>query len=252
MNLWREIWALTCIYEMQMTDSSAIREERTNPETVQMNRRDSAEGGFSLVELSIVVILALIVSAWAVPSALTSIRMARLRGAASDYAGLLEQARIFAIRDNRYYSTYILAPPGNNQVAQAYVDILPKVLTGASGNGGTSVAVGDPSITIDSDVALKSVGAAPNVSNLASQLLPATTPVTPTDGSVTAPTFGPRGLPCTPITMTGGSVCNSSGGPTAYWIFLENSKSKSWQAVTITPAGRIQKWYYTGSAWNKL
>lgn len=219
---------------------------------VQMNRRHSEQGGFSLVELSVVVIITLIVSAWAVPSALTSIRMAHLRGAASDYAGLLEQARIYAIRDNRYYSTYILAPSGNNLVTQAYVDMLPKVLTGASGNGGTSVAAGDPSITIESEIVLEPVSAAPNTSNLESLLLPATTPVTPTDGSVTPPTFGPRGLPCTPVSMTGGSVCDSSGGPTAYWTFLQNSKTSSWQAVTITPAGRIQKWFYTGSVWVKL
>jgi prepilin-type N-terminal cleavage/methylation domain-containing protein len=235
-----------------MTKCSQIRPQRGSSNAGQMSRRFAKRAGFSLVELSIVVIITLLVSAWAIPSALTSIRMAHLRGAASDYAGLLEQARIYSIRDNRYYSTYILAPAGNNLVAQAYVDMLPKVLTGASGNGGTSVAVGDPTITIESDVVLESVGAAPNTSNLESQLLPATTPVTPTDGSVTAPTFGPRGLPCTPISMTGGSVCDSSGGPTAYWTFLENSKSQSWQAVTITPAGRIQKWFYTGSAWNKL
>src|SRR5579864_8564645 len=235
-----------------MTKYSQIRPQRSSSNAGQLSRRFAKQAGFSLIELSIVVIITLLVSAWAIPSALTSIRMAHLRGAASDYAGLLEQARIYSIRDNRYYSTYILAPAGNNPVAQAYVDMLPKVPTGASGNGGTSVAVGDPTITIESDVVLSPAGAAPNTSNLVSQLLPAITPVTPTDGSVTAPTFGPRGLPCTPISMTGGSVCDSSGGPTAYWTFLENSKLSSWQAVTITPAGRIQKWYYTGSVWNKL
>lgn len=238
--------------KLQMRDRSQIRRQRRSFNAGQLHPRQAKQAGFSLVELAIVVIITLIVSAWAVPSALTSIRMAHLRGAASDYAGLLEQARIYAIRDNRYYSTYVLAPAAKNLVAQAYVDMLPKVLTGASGNGGTSVSVGDPTITIDSEVVLKTVGVAPNTSNLVSQLLPATTPVTPTDGSVTAPTFGPRGLPCTPISMTGGSVCDSSGGPTAYWTFLENLKLSSWQAVTITPAGRIQKWYYTGSVWNKL
>lgn len=219
---------------------------------VQMNRRLSKQGGFSLVELSVVVIITLIVSAWAVPSALTSIRMAHLRGAASDYAGLLEQARIYAIRDNRYYSTYILSPAGNDQVAQAYVD-LPQGSPPAK-NGGTGVQVGDPVITIGSDVVVEAVGSAPATSNLESQLLPATTPVTPTDASVTAPTFGPRGLPCTPLALTGGggTVCDNSGGPTAYWTFLQNTKTSSWQAVTITPAGRIQKWFYTGSTWSKL
>jgi prepilin-type N-terminal cleavage/methylation domain-containing protein len=235
-----------------MTNWNPIPSLRAISEATRINRRLAQRNGFTIVELAVVVIIVLIVAASAVPTLLTSLRMAHLRGAASDYAGLLEQARIYAIRDNRYYSTYILAPAGNNQVAQAYVDMLPKVLTGASGNGGTSVAVGDPTITIESEVVLEPVGAAPDTSNLESQLLPATTPVTPTDGSVTAPTFGPRGLPCTPISMTGGSVCDSSGGATAYWTFLENSKTSSWQAVTITPAGRIQKWFYTGSTWNKL
>jgi Tfp pilus assembly protein FimT len=210
------------------------------------------ESGVSLIELVIVLIIVLTIAGFAIPGILSSMRQARLRGAATDYSTLLEQARINSIRDNRYYSTYILAGTGNSPISQAYVDMLPKSLTGASGNGGTSVATGDPEITLSTEVVNEPVGSAPNTSNLESQLLPATTPVTPTDTSVTAATFGPRGLPCTPISLTGGSVCDSSGGATAFWTFFQDSKSSSWQAVTITPAGRIQKWYYTGSAWSKL
>lgn len=234
-----------------MKDINAIRGQRTNPDTERMNRRLSGQGGYSLVELLVVVIITLVVAAWAVPSALTSIRLAHLRGAASDYAGLLEQARIYSIRDNRYYSTYVL-PAGNNLVAQAYVD-MPQGSPPVK-NLGAGVQVGDPVITIESDVLVEAVGSAPATSNLESQLLPATTPVTPTDASVTAPTFGPRGLPCTPLALTGGggTVCDNSGGPTAYWTFLQNTKTSSWQAVTITPAGRIEKWFYTGSTWKKL
>jgi Tfp pilus assembly protein FimT len=210
------------------------------------------QAGFSIVELAVVVIIVLIVVAGALPTVLTSLRMARLRGASSDYSGLLEQARIYSIRDNRFYSTYVMAASGSSPVAQAYVDMLPKVLTGASGNGGTSVDPKDPVITIESDITVQAVANAPNTSNLESQLLPATTPVTPTDGSATPPTFGPRGLPCTPVTISGATICDSSGGATAFWTFFKNSVSNSWQAVTITPAGRIQKWYYDGSAWDKL
>jgi Tfp pilus assembly protein FimT len=213
----------------------------------QTTSKHTHQAGVSLVELLVVVIIIMIVAAASIPSLVSSLRMAHLRGAASDYAGLLEQARIYAIRDNKYYSTYILAPVGSAQVAQAYVDL--------TKNGGTAVVSGDPSITINSDVVEEAVGSAPNTSNLEAQLLPATTPVTPTDASVTAPIFGPRGLPCTPVTISGpggGTVCDNSGGATAYWTFLENTKANSWQAVTITPAGRIQKWYYNGSTWTKL
>lgn len=179
---------------------------------------------------------------------ISSMRMAHLRGAASDMTGLYEQARIYAIRDNNYYSTYILAASGNSPQL-AYVD-LPKGSTAK--NGGTAAAAWDPVVTLTSEVVQQAVASAPNTANLKSQLLPSTTPVTPTDTKVTAATFGPRGLPCTPLALTGGSVCDSSGGPTAFWTFLKNTTSGNWQAVTITPAGRIGKWFYTGSVWNKL
>lgn len=215
-------------------------------------RRDtSGEIGFSLIELVVVVVIILTIAGFAIPAVMSAMRQARLRGASSDYSGLLEQARIYAIRDNRYYSTYVLATAGST-IAQAYVDMLPKSSTGGSGNGGTSVTSGDPEITLSSEVVEEPVANAPSTSNLESQLLPATTPVTPTDTSATAATFGPRGLPCTPINVTGGTVCDSSGGPTAYWTFFKNVHSGTWQAVTITPAGRIQKWYYSGSSWIKL
>ncbi len=200
----------------------------------------------------VVVIIIIIVASVAVPMITSAVRTAHLRGAASDLASIYEQARILAIRDNRYYSTYILAASGS-QPQQAYVDILPKSLTGASGNGGASVANGDPVVALPADVTQQAASSAPNTSDLQNQLLPSTTSVTPVDTSVTAAIFGPRGLPCTPVTVTGTiKVCNSSGGPTAYWTFLQSSTTGAWQAVTITPAGRIRKWFYNGSAWSKL
>ena len=232
-----------------------IRNQCDRAGTGKPSERGLGESGFSLIELVVVLVIVLTVAGFAIPAVSSALRQAHLRGAASDYAGLLEEARIYAIRDNRYYSTYILAGASNSAIAQAYVDMLPKSSTGASGNGGTSIVTGspaDPQITLSSEVVQQAVASAPNTSNLESQLLPATTPVTPTDTSTGGATFGPRGLPCTPINVTGGSVCDSSGGATAYWTFFKNTRSGTWQAVTITPAGRIQKWYYTGSAWSKL
>jgi|SRR5580704_14280753 prepilin-type N-terminal cleavage/methylation domain-containing protein len=229
-----------------MANSCKTRRDHLTSATRQTNRHISGQTGMTLVEISLVVMISLILAAIAIPSAVTAIRMAHLRGAASDYSGLLEQARIYAVRDNKYYATYILAPTGTDLVAQAYVDL--------TKNGGAGVVAGDPSITIESDVIQQAVGGAPNTADLKSQLLPAITPVTPIDTSVTAPTFGPRGLPCTPLTLSGTTniICDNSGGATAFWTFLENTKSSSWQAVTITPAGRIQRWFYNGTTWTKL
>ena len=209
-----------------------------------------SERGFSIIELSFVTIIILIISAAAIPSMITSMRMAHLRGAASDLSGLYEQARIYAIRDNNYYATYILTAATGSQIVQAYVD-MPQGSPAAKNNG-AGVQTGDPQVALSSEVVAETVGSAPNTANLESQLLPATTPVAPTDTSVTPATFGPRGLPCTPLAVSTYTVCDNAGGATAYWTFLENTKSSTWQAVTITPAGRIQKWYYNGSTWTKL
>ena len=199
----------------------------------------------------VMVIIVLIIAGAAIPKLQTAVRVAKFRGAVSDFSGLLQTARIYSIRDNRYYSTYLLAASGNIP-QEGYVDMLPIGTTGASGNGGTSVAAGDPLVTIPSEVTKQAAANAPNTSNLKTQLLPASTPVTPTDSTTTPITFSPRGLPCLIVTVTGGSVCNSLGGPAAYWIFFQDNLTTNWEAVTVTPAGRIQKWYYTGSAWNKL
>ena len=109
---------------------------------------------------------------------------------------------------------------------------------------------GDPVIEISAEVTQQSTANAPTTSNLQNQLLPANTTVVPVDAEMTPITFGPRGLPCAPLAVTGGSVCDSSGGPVAYWVFFQNSVSGEWEALTVTPAGRIQKWYYAGTQWN--
>ena len=205
--------------------------------------------GFSLIELMLVVSVSVILAGIAVPKLLSAIYSSRLRGVMADFSSLLENDRIYAIRDNRFYSIYILGATGTSP-AEAYVDMLPKSLTGASGNGGTSVASGDPVIAMTSEVTPQAASAAPNTSNLSSQLFPSTTTVAPTDAnsSSSPATFGPRGLPCATLTVTqgtvSGSVCDSSGGPVAYWIFFKDSRSGNWGSVTVTPAGRIQKWYY--------
>ena len=142
---------------------------RGDAQLAQMSHCFGPQAGFSLVELFVVVLIALVLASFAISSLVSSIRAAHLRGAASDLSGLYEQARMYAIRDNRYYATHILSGSGTAP-EQAYVDMFPKGVTGASGNGGASVAAGDPLIAITSEVVQQPVVNAPNVANLQSQL----------------------------------------------------------------------------------
>jgi prepilin-type N-terminal cleavage/methylation domain-containing protein len=216
----------------------------------------NTKAGFSLLEMVISVAILLIVAAIAIPNLMSAVRTARLRGAGSDFVGLVQQARMRAVQDDRYYSVYLLVT-GNLQ--QEFVDIYPQNVNGASGSGGKTISSAsgqvDPVIELANEVTQQPQGSAPNTTNLKSLFLgsnPAN--VTPWDGTAaTSPiTFGPEGVPCTPKQVSGATVCDTRGGPTAYWLFFQDSSTQNWEAVTVTPAGRIQKWFYAGSAWASL
>jgi prepilin-type N-terminal cleavage/methylation domain-containing protein len=206
--------------------------------------RFSKERGFTLLELVVVLAVSLVVGAMAIPNFVTAVRSAHLKGAVSDYAGVLQSARIKAVDDDRYYSVYVLG--GAAQVA--FVDIYPQQATGASGSGGTQTDPKDPMVQISSEVAQRPVGAAPQTANLQALFLPANATVVLGDGSVAASaiTFGPRGLPCSATALT--CKTHIPAGDIAYWTFFQDVSSTNWGAVTVTPAGRVQRWLFTGGA----
>ena len=198
----------------------------------------------------------------AIPSMINVLHSARLHGTGSDLVSLVQQSRSRAVQDDRFYSVRFNS-------SQAYVDICPQSLNGTSGNGGTGIAVctpatppqvtpKDPVIQISPEISLQPFANAPNTGSgaggLQKQFL-GTNPgnVVPLDGNtiVSPVTFGPEGVPCTPTVKTGGTVCNTSSSPlVAYWFFFQDTATQQWAAVTVTPAGRIQKWFYSGGAWS--
>jgi Tfp pilus assembly protein FimT len=191
----------------------------------------------------IVVVIVLIVAGITIPRFSTMIHNARLQGATSDFAGLLQKARIRAVQDDTYYATYFTT---SGPIVVSYVD------TKKTGVLDASV---DPLISMSSEVTLVAAASAPNTSVLQGLFLPTGSALTVNDGASTnSPVvFNSRGLPCTSISVAGGTICSSSSTyTTAYWLFFKNSVTNTWEAVTISPAGRIQKWQVAGSTWVKM
>lgn len=207
------------------------------------NRLSNARG-FTLIELVIVVAISLVIAAVAIPNFQAAVRSAHLKGAVSDFAGVLQSARIKSVDDDRYYSVYVLG--GAPQLA--FVDIYPQQVTGASGSGGTQIDPKDPMVQINAEVAQRPAGAAPQTASLQALFLPANATVVLGDGSVAASaiTFGPRGLPCSASALT--CKTHLPAGDIAYWAFFQDVSSTNWGAVTVTPAGRVQRWMFTGGA----
>lgn len=196
--------------------------------------------GFSLLEMTIVVALIFIVGGIAMLLAQEVMRSVHLQQTAVNYSNLLQQARVRAIRDDKYYSVVTVAASNPNP-AYSYIDLA------QSG----SYASGDPELVFNSDVRSMSRSAAPDVTNLESQFLPSGQSGTVWT-SAEGPTFGPRGLPCRPSSVSGGT-CTYLDTPTSYEVFMKNTRSQNWEAVTVTPAGRIRQWSHDASHnWNPM
>src|SRR5258708_27234191 len=57
-------------------------------------------GGFSIIELLIVLFVVMVIAAIAIPNILLAVSNIRLRASAGDLAGLMQQARIMAAKNN--------------------------------------------------------------------------------------------------------------------------------------------------------
>ena len=206
-----------------------------------------AQQGFSLIELLIVVAISMIAAAMALPLVSNAVNQIHLSSSATDYANLLQIARMRAVQDDTYYQVRTQTLSGK---PIAYVDTLPA----GSPPGNSSYDSGEPMMVFASGVTYTAQSAGPALSNLKSQFLPSTAQGTLQPTSI--PIFGPRGLPCKPPS-TGSSSCpylDASGNPVSYVLFIQNTQNNRWEAVTLNPAARIREWAYdtTTSTWSPL
>jgi Tfp pilus assembly protein FimT len=189
----------------------------------------------------------LILAAMMIINAQTAVRSVRLNESAASYANLLQQARIRAIRDDRYYTVLPVVPAAGSPFA--FLDLQ---------NTGV-LAPGDPIVAFQSGVIPQPFAAGPSLANLKSQFLPPGPSAQNTVNFVLpGPTFGPRGLPCAPAVGAGGTVTcpyltPPNFTPTSFISFLQNVQDGRWRAITVTPAGRIRQWSYDGAGtWSPL
>lgn len=227
---------------------ATIKNEYTPPPALVRKRAGSfRERGFSLLELSIVICVTLIISSVMILNVQNAVRGIRLSESATNYANLLQQARIRAVRDDRYYSVLTVTPSVG--APYAFVDL----------QGSGTVAPGDPQQVFLTGVVPQPYASGPSVANLKSQFLPpGPTAQNTVNTTLAGPTFGPRGLPCAPVVGAGGSMTcpyltPPNYTPVSFVTFLQNTQSGKWQAVTVTPAGRVRQWSYDGtSTWSPM
>lgn len=199
------------------------------------------EGGFSLLELSVVVAIAMVLVAMAVPQIIVAVNTFKLRNAGVEFAGIVQQARARSVKDSNHYSIYFNS---TTNLTEAFIDI-PKT--------GAIDTTNDPIVSWGPEISQQTAGNAPSTSALKTLFLSGYSTVATTydaSATTTSPvTFSPMGIPCYAASS---GACTATGTPIAYWAFFKDSRSGQWEAVTVTPAGKIQKWFYSGSTWTLL
>ena len=184
--------------------------------------------GFSLLELMMSVAILMILAALTVPRALNIISDIKMRYVAQNLSGLLQSARMQAVRRNTFYSLRSATMPSGD--LGYYVNI----------KGGASYTAGDPVLPLDSAVTVH-VGTGSGA---------------PNEGTITCgtgcafnagsddPSFNARGLPC----IVNGNSCPQNSGH-GYVLFVSKPSltgNTNWASVVITASGHIQVWTCDG------
>ncbi len=176
----------------------------------------------------IVLFIVLAVAAYAVPNVNRMMADVRLRGSASDFSGLLQRARLASVQNNATYTVKFMGSP----LPGAYTDL----------NNNSAFDSSEPMIQFGQGIFQVS---APNGSG---------GNPTPLDGAggplgwaATAGnvSFNPRGLPCD-VTR------NPCGTNVGYVFYLSDQRyfgQSGWAGVSVTAAGRIKVWTWSGTAW---
>jgi prepilin-type N-terminal cleavage/methylation domain-containing protein len=182
--------------------------------------------GFSMIELLIVIAVGLIVTTTAIPAITTTLANVRMRASMSSLSGVLQSTRMVAVKENK------------TKQGRFTID-----------RGGLVVHIkdaGDLAGLLSTDVQVQLEAPivkypTPSGAGAPTAFTTAFLGYTP---SAANPAFNSRGLPC----LFSGGGCPSRGF-VFYFKDTRRQSSEGWAAISISPAGRITKWFWTGAAW---
>jgi type II secretory pathway pseudopilin PulG len=206
-------------------------------ETTHLRRTSRASrvaGGFSLLELLIVVAIVIIIAATAIPSFLTAYYNTRLKSAVSDVSGFMQTARIRAARQNATY-TIQYRPTGATE--EAYLDL----------NNNQQWDLGEPELTFAPSVT-PAAGAPTGAGGTPTPYVLVGDTAGVTYDNATTLGYSTRGLPCAYVPV--GGICNTpAAGYFVYYFKDRRTTNTGWGAVVVTRAGRTKTVVWNGTSW---
>ena len=177
----------------------------------------------------VAMVIVLISAGIAIPKTTNTLADIKLRGSASDFAGLLQQARISAVQKNGTYIACFGLPSGQGSYAEKIDPTTPAVFCDGYSTGDLMIQFGGSVNQVSAPTT--------NPTTLNSTL-----GWTPTSGNVS---FNSRGLPCSYSSPT----CTAGVNYVFYFNDTRAFGGKGWAAVSVTSAGRTKVWFWSGTAW---
>ncbi|MCU1242415.1 MAG: hypothetical protein JWO71_3141 [Candidatus Acidoferrum typicum] len=199
--------------------------------------KNNRQRGMSMIEIMVVVFITLVMSALASPNIMQVIYNMRLRSAASDLAGLMQQARIMAAKDNTPYAIRYTTLGSSNI---AYVDL----------NLDGTYAAGEPLVQFSGTVVV--AGGAPSGSGVqpAAYVLPGDTG-SGSYNNTSVLGFSARGLPCNYDSSTTPATCTTPAvKPFGYYLTDTRMGAPGWATVSVTKGGRTKALMWDGTSWH--
>lgn len=201
-------------------------------EYTKHSRGDAPSKGFSLTEIIVVLAIMMTLAGVAFPIFTKISYNIRLKSAATNLSGLMQQARILAARQNAIYTIAIPSAGG-----QACIDLN---LDGVCQST-------EPVIIFNSNITPAT--GAPNGSGgtPTAYVLIGDTGTTNYDNATTLG-YSARGLPCAYVSST----CSTPAA--GYFVYyLRDARADGttgWAAVVVTRTGRTKSYTWNGASWN--
>lgn len=186
--------------------------------------------GFSLIELLIVMAVMLVVAAIAMPTVANTLDAYRLRGSLSEVTNLTQRCRLLALKKNDTARLFMTTSNGN-------VVLYCKETTDAS-----ALNSKDPQLQLTPQFSIPGLPTGGPTQLTANGMWGSSGSTFRTDLD---PYFNSRGLPCDAVGV--GSACSTITGYVYYFKYTRGKPR--WAAVSVSPASRIQNWYWTGTSW---
>jgi Tfp pilus assembly protein FimT len=186
----------------------------------------------------IVIAIILCVSVVSLPTMMHVIADVRTRTTMSSLSGLVQECRSFAIKHNRYVTVHFTTQSGQ---AVAYLQESTQTAALTSSMNGKQVFLGSGVTKYTTPAGLNAPGAMTGTQLWGSSYDDAL--------NTNEITFNSRGLPCFYNTTNTPPTCDLNNGFVYYFTYQPPYGTNGWTALSISPAGRVKTWVWSGSKW---